>query len=670
MYYEILGIDVKLDEETSKLGGSASGYAAPMIEPLFKGYLDMLNAKGKVIARRRGGNVYSLYQPPQPSPAGVRVMLHRFQRTVLGKVIPSTATMSVTYACQCRCRHCSAVHFMRDGKKQGKRELTTEEFKRAMDQAVELGCVNIALSGGEPLLRKDILELINHVDPDKANVMLFTNGILLNDEMVKKLAESNLFSLMISIDSSKPEEHDYYRRYEGLFEIAMEGARRALDAGLLVGFSTYITREALEAGELQKRIELAHEIGVHELTIFDPVPTGMFLDREDMILTKEEKDRIIAICEEYEKRYFLPKLSPQALINGPRGAGCFAGYHQFYMTAHGDICPCDFTPLTFGNVLEEPLDTIWKRMTSHPAYCKRERRCRMQNPEFRKRYIHTIPKDAPKPYRLDLSKIGVLAGFGDFPMIFVREVQKLGYQVHLVAIEEEISCGIGKYVKRFGSVGVGELQRMIDMFKNEGISDVVMIGKVHKNKLYDDNIKVDERMRRLLESLPSKDDATLLHAIGHEMEKEGLRIREPHAYLSRLLVEEGVLTERQPSAKEWADVRYGFGVAKQIAALGIGQTVVVKDGAVLAVEAIEGTDKTITRAAALTNGGAVVVKVTAPEHDMRYDTPVIGPDTVNAMFMAGAKVLAVEAGRTIVLDKESVVEKANDRDITIVGFKY
>ena len=166
-HIEILGLEVKVDPETRKLSGSATGAMGRDFAQRLDAYLAKLN-KGKVLAQRDGGNVYSLYQPPVPSAAAARVIAHRIKRFTMGHVIPSTATMSATYACQCKCQHCSAVHYMARGKgKDGLKELTTEEFCRVIDETIELGAVNIALSGGEPLLRKDIMTLINHVPKEK-----------------------------------------------------------------------------------------------------------------------------------------------------------------------------------------------------------------------------------------------------------------------------------------------------------------------------------------------------------------------------------------------------------------------------------------------------------------------------------------------------------------------
>ena len=666
-HIEILGLEVSVDPESRKLAGAATGAMGGDFAQRLDAYLAKLN-KGKVLAERRGGNVYSLYQPPVPSAAAARVIAHRIKRFTMGHVIPSTATMSATYACQCKCQHCSAVHYMARGKgKDGLKELTTEEFCRVIDETIELGAVNIALSGGEPLLRKDIMTLINHVPTEKANVMLFTNGILLTEERVKELAASNLFSIMISLDSSKPEEHNEYRQYPGLFEKAIAGAKRALEGGLLVGFSTYATKEALDSGELEARIKLAKDVGVQELTIFDPVPTGMFLDRDDIILSDEDKQRIIDLGNEWSSKPGPFKVTPQAHVNSPRGAGCFAGYHQFYMTAHGEVCPCDFTPLSFGNVRKDSVRAIWRRILEHPAYCNRSGHCRMQDDEFRKRYIKTIPKGATTPFYIgEREKVGVLAGFGEFPVLFAKEVVKKGFEPVIIAIEDENNSALEKVVSHLHSAGVGELEKVVNIFKKQGVSNIVMVGKYHKDKIFTD-LKLDDRMKKLLQSIKIKDDANLLKAIGEELEREGLKVREPNEYLESLLVPEGVLTKREPSDLEMADVRYGFEMAKEISNLGIGQTVVAKNGTILAVEAIEGTDRAIIRASSLSNGGNVVVKVSAPDHDMRYDTPVIGSDTVNTLFSCGAKVLAVEAGKTIILDRVKVIQRADDREISIIA---
>jgi len=390
--YELLGLEMGLDEN-GLVTGKVTGILAKELSGFFDLYLMKLNTN-KVLATKRGGNVYTCFLPPLPSKAGVKDLGRKLLRKLLKMTIPSTCTLSVTYACQAKCIHCSAAFNM---KKKGK-ELDTEEFKRVIDQAIDLGVVNITLTGGEPLLRKDIFELIKHVNPDEANCMMFTNGEYLTEENCYKLAEAGLFSVMVSLDSYDPNIHDEYRQIPGLFDKALKGIERAKKAGILVGISTYATREEYYDGSFEKLLQLGKDIGVHEIVVFDPVPTGKLINQVDMILTDEEKEEIAKLTNEFRLRPGYPGVITQAWINGPKGSGCFGGNEQFYMTSYGDICPCDFTPLSFGNVREDSLETIWNRMLSHPEYSSKCNHCRMQDLEFRRKYIDTIPADSVFPY--------------------------------------------------------------------------------------------------------------------------------------------------------------------------------------------------------------------------------------------------------------------------------
>ncbi|RMF95307.1 MAG: radical SAM protein [Candidatus Schekmanbacteria bacterium] len=393
-HYDLLGLELGLND-SGLVEGKVTGFLANELSGFFDLYLMKLNTN-KVLAVKRGGNVYTCFLPPLPSKAGVKDLTRKLLRKFLNFRIPSTCTLSTTYACQAKCVHCSADKNM---KKRG-RELTTEEFKNVLDQAIELGVVNITLTGGEPLLRKDIFELIKHVNPDDANCMMFSNGEYLTEENCAKLAEAGLFSVMVSIDSPDPEIHDKYRGVKGLFDKAIKGIERAKKAGILVGISTYATREDYKDGSLERILELGKEIGVHEVVVFDPVPTGKLIDNMDMILSMEEKEEIAKLTNEYRMRPDYPGVITQSWINGPKGSGCFAGNEQFYMTAYGDICPCDFTPLSFGNIKDESLATIWNRILDHPAYREKCNHCRMQDKEFRAKYIDTIPENVPFPYEI------------------------------------------------------------------------------------------------------------------------------------------------------------------------------------------------------------------------------------------------------------------------------
>ncbi len=390
----LIGLEVTADPETRKVSARPTGPLAYFLRKEVKRVVNNINRYNPPVAMHDGGFVYTLYQPPVPSARMVNAMSRAI---VLGKEppTPTTCTLQVTARCQLDCAHCSAARF----KTRERQELTTEEWKSVLRQSVDLGIFNIVFTGGEPLLRKDIYELIAAVDPQRANAMMFTNGLLLTEENVQRLRDAGLFSAMVSLDDPRPEEHNRLRGRESGFQDATAGIRNALEAGLLVGISTYAGPDDVRSGRTEQMIEFAREVGVHEITVFDVVPTGKLLPLEhDQLLTEADKDRLIELEQHYNKLGDYPHIITQAFINGPQGAGCFAARVQYYMTTYGDVTPCDFTPLTFGNIRDDRLEDIWDRMLAHPAYCQPSDHCRMQDPEFRHQYIDDIPQQGLLPW--------------------------------------------------------------------------------------------------------------------------------------------------------------------------------------------------------------------------------------------------------------------------------
>jgi MoaA/NifB/PqqE/SkfB family radical SAM enzyme len=393
--FTLLGIESQVAADGS-IEAKATGPLASLMDGMVKQYYTRIS-KSKVIAQRDGSNVYTLFQPPVPSEADVKLACNKLIEFITGKHWPTTATLAITHRCQCRCEHCSAADYMRCGLP----EVTPEQVFSVVDQAQALGVVHIVFVGGEPLLHPRIFDYIKHVDYHEARPMIFTNGWKLTDEVVEKLKAAGLYSLNISIDSVVPEEHDRLRGLKGLWKRAMDGAKRCLDAGLLVGLSTYATPEALHDGRVEELVLLVKDMGLHEIAIFDTVPTGKLLHgAEEMLLSPDDQRALQEMSHKYDQMPGLPGIKVQAWVNSDRGFGCFAGYFQFYMTSSGEITPCDFTPLSFGNVGREPLKDIWARLTSHPAYRDRCDHCRMQDPAFRAKYIDVIPDDARLPYRM------------------------------------------------------------------------------------------------------------------------------------------------------------------------------------------------------------------------------------------------------------------------------
>jgi UDP-2,3-diacylglucosamine hydrolase len=273
---------------------------------------------------------------------------------------------------------------------------------------------------------------------------------------------------------------------------------------------------------------------------------------------------------------------------------------------------------------------------------------------------------ASLPHVTDGERIGLIAGNGRFPIIFADNARKLGYHVSAVAHEGETEPELASHVDRIHWIKIGQLNKLIKAFKEDGVHQAVMLGGIKKTHVFT-TLRPDFRTLALATRVALWKDDDILRELAKELEREGIAICESTFGLEGILVEEGSLTARTPSEKEWEDIRYGWEVAHDIGRLDIGQCVVIKDRVVVAVEAVEGTDGAIKRGGDLARGGAVVVKRSKPQQDLRFDLPAVGPRTIEVMASVKASVLAIEAGRTILLDREIMLEKARSARIAIVG---
>lgn len=265
------------------------------------------------------------------------------------------------------------------------------------------------------------------------------------------------------------------------------------------------------------------------------------------------------------------------------------------------------------------------------------------------------------------STIGLIAGNGTFPLLFARAAHKKGMKVFAVAMRGETDPSISAEVEGIEWVRVGQLGKMIRAFQRAGIREAAMAGGVKKTRLFG-NVWPDLRSLRLLWRHTIRPDDGMLRAVAKEFEQSGITIVDSTLYMPDALTPEGVLTTKTPSDREWEDLNYGFRIAREIGKLDIGQTVVVKNGAVVALEAIEGTDACITRAGELTNHkGAVIVKVAKPNQDLRFDLPAVGASTIVNMAQAGIHVLGMEAGKTLMLEPERVLQLAEQHQCCLVG---
>ena len=267
---------------------------------------------------------------------------------------------------------------------------------------------------------------------------------------------------------------------------------------------------------------------------------------------------------------------------------------------------------------------------------------------------------------------GLIAGNGRFPFLVLEGARQQGIDMAVIAIKEEAALELADAAKRIHWVSLGELSKTIDLLHQEGVTQAVMAGQVKHNKIFS-SIRPDWKLTKLLFSLTSKNTDALIGGVAKILEDEHIHLVDSTLFLQPLIPAAGVLTRRAPDAQEAADIAYGLGIARKISAMDVGQTIVVSDQACVAVEALEGTDETIARAARLTAGRGketplVVIKVSKPGQDMRFDVPVIGLPTVEQMQSSGATALAIDAGRTLLFDREKLLELADAAGIAIQAF--
>src|SRR5215510_7287744 len=264
-----------------------------------------------------------------------------------------------------------------------------------------------------------------------------------------------------------------------------------------------------------------------------------------------------------------------------------------------------------------------------------------------------------------MAHVGMIAGAGELPEIIARRAYVEGAPLPTVALSAHVANQLIPYCPMLAQYGPGQLTKIIRTLQRYNVQQVVMVGKVEKRFLFE-NPRLDLRVLRGLNRMRDYRDVTLLHAIIAEFAQEGLEVIEQTRLLGHLVSPEGVLGKRRPSQRAWDDIRYGFARAKQLAVLDIGQTIVVRRQTVLAVEALEGTDAAIERGCQYGGRGAVIVKVSRPQQDMRFDVPTVGPYTLQQVVAGRAAILAVEAGTTLMLRLSELVALADARRVALV----
>ena len=262
--------------------------------------------------------------------------------------------------------------------------------------------------------------------------------------------------------------------------------------------------------------------------------------------------------------------------------------------------------------------------------------------------------------------LGLIAGNGSFPLLLAQEARRRGDTVIAVALKEEADPSIQNHVNELAWLSIGQLGKTIAFFKDHGVKDAVMAGQVKHTQLFR-NILPDLRAAKVLTKAVNKKAESLLSSVIREFESEGIHFLPSTTYLEHWMCGKGLLTKRRLSSAEEADIAFGAPLAREIAAHDIGQTIVVKDKTVVAVEAMEGTDACIRRAGEIAGPGVVVIKVARPKQDLRFDIPVVGARTLEVLSASGARVLALEAGKTLLLNKDQFLKDADASGLTITG---
>jgi UDP-2,3-diacylglucosamine hydrolase len=264
-------------------------------------------------------------------------------------------------------------------------------------------------------------------------------------------------------------------------------------------------------------------------------------------------------------------------------------------------------------------------------------------------------------------RVGLIAGNGRFPFLVLEAARSQGVEMVVAAIREETDPRIEQAAQRVHWLSLGQLGKLIRTFRDEGVETAIMAGQVKHRQLFS-GIVPDMRMLQLLAGLATRSTDSLIGGVAKVLQSEGIELLESTAFLRPLIPDAGTLTARSPSEDEQRDLDYGYRIARELGRLDLGQSVVVSEGACVALEAMEGTDATVDRAASLANGRPLVlVKLARPNQDLRFDVPVIGPETLATMVRGNVRVLAIEAGKTLMIGRASLIREADAQGIAIVA---
>ena len=266
-----------------------------------------------------------------------------------------------------------------------------------------------------------------------------------------------------------------------------------------------------------------------------------------------------------------------------------------------------------------------------------------------------------------MEKIGLIAGNRKFPLLFAQAAKDKGYSVVVIAVKKDTSPAIKKIADEVHWISLGDFSKLVDIFKKDGINKVVMAGQISPHRLFSKEVANNPEIQNILKSIKDKKADTIFSAIAQKLEEHGLELLPSTMFMEEYLPKAGTLTKKELTQEGREELNFGRAIAKEIAYLDIGQTVAVKHKAVVAVEALEGTDNLIRRAGRVAGRGVTIVKVSKPKQDLRFDIPVVGLNTIKNLIKIGARCLGIEADKTIFIDQEASIKLADKKGLTITA---
>ncbi|OUJ18133.1 Radical SAM superfamily enzyme [Methanonatronarchaeum thermophilum] len=389
------GFDISFEVDGREARMVRSGPLSRVVDYVASGFNE--HASLDKVARVDDSSVHiSCMVPEIPSGPFRRLVRNQIKRIVFKRRPLESLMVLSTRSCQCSCEHC-IVHGLEDGE-----ELSTDEWKQVIDEALDLGVYHVSFEGGEPTLRDDIDELVEHVDPEEATTHLITNGLNLDEEMVDRLDNAGLQYLHISLDSPYQDEHDEFRGVEGTFQKALDGLKLGMERGMLGVVEYTANPDNSDQERLEDLYSLCDEYGVDEILIDEVVPGGKWENKEENLLSKEDYRRIEVFQENKNQIPDGPRVSRSYQYRDPDIMGCFGGRRWVWVTPTGEVLPCFHTALTFGNWREKGLKKVWKEMGRHHLFKKPQ--CTWSDPEYQEDYFPYVEKasrEGTQPHPID-----------------------------------------------------------------------------------------------------------------------------------------------------------------------------------------------------------------------------------------------------------------------------